>query len=273
MGNRGTLPMLVKESGSVQSLRSMRGSWTESDLQSFVLEHPSVLPVADIEPVFGDLIPLAGELRVPSGRLDALFVNSQGLLTVVECKLWRNEESRRAALGQILEYASDLSRWSYSDLQQAVRSARGNPEFELASLVAEHAEGFDESRFVDGVSRNLRLGRFLLLVVGDGIRERMQDLAAFLQSHAHLNFTLSMVELGLFEVPGNGLLVQPRVLLKTLEVERSVVRVEDGRVVISAPAANALSGAAGTRRQTVSLQVFLEELAGRDPIVARQLEG
>src|SRR5437879_10898828 len=93
-------------------------------LQEFVFTHGDALPISEIEPAFSPLIPLCRELRTKVGPIDVLFVNGEGLLTVVECKLWNNPEARRAVLGQILDYAKELSSWSYDDLEAAIKKAR-----------------------------------------------------------------------------------------------------------------------------------------------------
>ncbi|MBZ4415713.1 hypothetical protein [Myxococcus sp. RHSTA-1-4] len=41
-----------------------------------------------------------------------------------------------------------------------------------------------EPEFIDAVSRNLRRGRIVILLVGDGIREGAEQLVEVLQSHA-----------------------------------------------------------------------------------------
>jgi hypothetical protein len=48
--------------------------------------------------------------------IDIFMVTPSGLPVLVECKLWRNPEGRREVIGQILDYAKELSRWSSSDL-------------------------------------------------------------------------------------------------------------------------------------------------------------
>jgi len=48
-------------------------------------------------------------------------MNSSGYLTLVETKLWRNPESRRTVIGQIIDYAKELSRLSYEGLLDAIR--------------------------------------------------------------------------------------------------------------------------------------------------------
>jgi hypothetical protein len=93
--------------------------------------------------------------------------------------------------------------------------------------VADRHPGADEAAFVDAVGRNLRLGRFLLLVAGDGIREGTESIIQFMHGHSGMRFAFGLVEMAGYELPGGRLLVQPRVLARTVELERTVVRVVD----------------------------------------------
>jgi hypothetical protein len=79
-------------------------------------------------------------------------------------KLWRNAQARREVIGQILDYAKDLSLWSYEDLEAAIMKASGGKG--LYSIIADRVEEIDEAQFIDSVSKNLKRGRFLLLIVG-----------------------------------------------------------------------------------------------------------
>jgi len=92
-----------------------------------------------------------------------------------------------------------------------------------------------EEGFIDAVSRNLRLGRLLLLVVGEGIREGVETLAEYLQMHAGFHFTLGIIEMAVFRFPPHGFLVQPRMLARTVTIERGIVRLGDGQVSIEPP--------------------------------------
>ncbi len=82
-------------------------------------------------------------------------------------------------VGQIIDYAKDLSAWTYEQLQEAINRAKPSAGLDWAqpqSLyeAASASEDMDEASFHDAVSRNLRRGRFLLLIVGDGIREGVE---------------------------------------------------------------------------------------------------
>jgi hypothetical protein len=117
---------------------------------------------------------------------------------------------------------------------------------------------------VDAVSRNLRLGRMLLLIVGDGIREGVESLWSFLQLYAGFHFTLGIVEMPVFRLPDGGLIVHPRVLARTVNIERGIVRVADGHQAIVEPAQKAGADEPG-RTTSISQERLLEILAGVDP--------
>ena len=76
----------------------------EAWLRDTLFEHPEILPIRDIDPSFGPLIPLCKELRTDAGPLDIAYINQHGQLTLVECKLWRNPEARRKVVAQVLDY-------------------------------------------------------------------------------------------------------------------------------------------------------------------------
>ena len=230
--------------------------FNEAWLQRLIFDHPELLPISEIEPAFGPLHRLCRELPTPVGPLDLLFTNPFGLLTLVECKLWRNPEARREVVGQLLDYAKEFTRWTYSELMEAVQHSRHTSVDPLEQLRA-NTEDFDESAYIDAVTANLRRGRFLLLIVGDGIRESVEELGRFLQVHAHLNFSFALVETAVYRLPSNDdsrVLVQPRILCRTVEVERLVVRVEGASIVVEPPK----TPKDESKRTRISEQVFYE---------------
>jgi RecB family endonuclease NucS len=84
----------------VNLLQPTRIHFTDSDmveswLQELLYSHPSLLPVEEIEPAFGPLIPLCRELSTEAGPADLICCSPYGLITIVETKLWRNPQARR----------------------------------------------------------------------------------------------------------------------------------------------------------------------------------
>jgi hypothetical protein len=201
---------------------------SEAYIQTLVHEHPECLPIAEMDAMFLGPVPICTELNTPAGSIDNFMVTPSGLPVLVECKLWRNPEARREVVGQILDYAKELSRWSSSDVQREVShrlKRAGNPLLDMVRAVDPEV---DERQFNDALTANLRRGRFLLLIVGDGIREGAEAIAEYLQIHAGLHFSLGLVELPIYVMPNGDRLVAPRVLARTALVTRNVVAVPDG---------------------------------------------
>ena len=205
---------------------------SEADIQALVHAYPACLHIAEIDAMFSAPVPICTELNTPAGAIDNFMVTPSGLPVLVECKLWRNPEGRREVVGQILDYAKELSRWSSSDLQREVsrRLKRdGNP---LLEMVRTFDPEVDEMQFNDALTANLRRGRFLLLIVGDGIGEGVEAIAEYFQVHSGLRFSLELVELPIYVMPdGVTRLVAPRVLARTTIVTRNIVALPDGYAI------------------------------------------
>jgi hypothetical protein len=215
------------------------GKYDERWVQELVHNSPSVLPINSVEPALWPAIPVCMELPLRSGYLDNLLVTPSGNLVVVECKLWRNFEARRKVFAQVVDYAKDLQTLAYPELEKAIRTARNDSSYSLFDAVTHAADEDarqDESSFLDAVSRNLRRGRFLLAIVGDGVTENLEDMTEFLQQHAGLHFGLVLVQLSVHELPNRSeLIVVPSVPIHTNTVVRGIVEWTDPTVRIVAP--------------------------------------
>ena len=165
MSSQFTTPLLISHNGSSHSLKriplSARDSsieYNEAWLQNLLFKHPEALPIKEIDPAFSNAVPICIELNTPVGPIDALFVTPQGKLVVLEVKLWRNPEARRTVVGQVLDYAKELSRWTYEDLQREVTRRTGRHGNSLFDIVNEASGELIEIDFVDEVARGLRRG-------------------------------------------------------------------------------------------------------------------
>ena len=206
----------------------------EGWLQELISNNPYILPVSVIEPFFTPLIPIGREIPVDAGFIDNLFISPEGYLTIVETKLWRNPEARREVVGQIIDYAKDLNKWDYVKLNKEVsiyhQNTIGKPRGIIELINEVHPiEEEDEPAIIDNISRNLNQGRFLLLIVGDGIRESVEAMADYLGQTPQLNFSLALVELQVYELLTSSeklLLVVPQIITRTKEIVRAVVHVQ-----------------------------------------------
>lgn len=252
----------------------------EDVLRDLLFANPAMLPVGEIDPAIGPLVPIARELNVPEvGRIDAFLADGRGHLVIVECKLWRNPQARREVVGQILDYARALARFSYDDLQREVSRATGRSGNALYQMVAGQAGALEEARFVDQVSRNLGAGKFLLMVVGDGITEGTQRIGEYLVAQPGLAFDFALVEMAQYEwADADGTehaIVQPRLLARTAVIERAVIRneaaviIEDVRDEAAAPVTSEGTGRkldpALQQQWRAFAEAFIANLAFDDP--------
>jgi hypothetical protein len=253
--------------------------YDEAWLQRLIMKHPRLLPVDQIERAFAGLVPVCTELEVIPTRayLDAFLVTPRGDLALIECKLWRNPEARREVVGQIIDYAKDFSTWDYQRLEAAVKRSKaisggeGGKPRSLYEVVSPSNE-LDEASFIDAVSRNLKRGRFLLLIVGDGIREGVESMTEFLQQYAGIHFTLAVVELALFKVPTGGYIAQPRVLARTTNIDRGTVTVDEGgRITIRPSIAAPLTATNAATRMTITKENYLEQIDTNFPGLSSRL--
>ncbi|MBN1774827.1 MAG: hypothetical protein JW817_00020 [Clostridiales bacterium] len=213
----------------LESVRLREGSYDEKWIQGICFENPTMLPVDEIEPSFGGIVSISRELRTDSGPCDLVYLNANGFITLAECKLWRNPEARRKAVGQILDYAKDVAKWDFQRFETECLRSRGLDFPSLYDLLRSYFPDIIEQELIDRVQTNLRRGRFLLLIIGDGIRENMEDLISYVQGYGGMSFTLGLVELPVYKNPTTQqLIITPRILAKTREIERTVIRVEDG---------------------------------------------
>ena len=246
MSRQHAAPVILREGATTTlsqlSLSATQSGVSEAQIQEIVHKHPGSLPIEEIDPSFKGPIAICRELMTPAGPIDNLLVTPSGLPVLVECKLWRNPEGRREVVGQIIDYAKELSRWTCSDLQREVSRRLNRPGNAMLDLVRAVDPSVDEMTFNDALSLNLRRGRFLLLIVGDGIREGVETIAEYLQRHAGLHFSLGLVEMPIFALPDGGLLVTPRVLARTASIMRTVISVPNGHRIAEHDEASSENG-------------------------------
>jgi len=250
---------IIIQNGNVQSLEKLSlgsSEYNESWIQKLCFENPTLLPLNEIEPTFGGMIPICRELSTKSGYIDLIYLNDSGFITIGECKLWRNPESRRKAVGQVLDYAKDISSWDYSKLERDCLKARKDNKSSLYEIIHEYYPELEESTFIDNVQKNLKKGRFLLAIIGDGIRENMEELVEYIHRNGNLNFTLALIEIPIYKNPQVGdLIITPRILAKTKEIERIVYRQVDADHEIVELKTNENS-----ESKSISEKVFFERL-------------
>lgn len=266
---RTGLPGIAGEDGQYRGLKKVAFDdkrVAEEYLQQALDQMPNLLPVEEVESSYAPIVSLGREID----NIDNLFISPAGRITLVETKLYRNPEAVREVVAQILDYATRLSKWSYEEFEAALQKGMSPCPVGPDGLYAYVAKQFPdevlpEDEFIDAVQKNLRTARFLLMVVGDGIRESVEQLLGHLHGSPQMLYTFALVEMQIYENPEvmKGRLILPVVVARTTEVVRSIVRVHTegpATVDVTVEKEDVAKRSAG-RRNTLSEDEFFSAVA------------
>lgn len=202
----------------------------EALLQILLAEYPDLLAGDQMRPTAPRRwLLISRELSVPGdetekGRwsLDHLFIDQEGIPTLVEVKRSSNTQIRREVVGQMLDYAANGTLyWSLDQITSAFerRCERdgADPDAVIADLLRDEAES-DPAEFWQSVKTNLQAGRVRLVFVADQIPQELRRIIEFLNDQMDPAEVLG-VEVPQFVGEGRQALV-PRVVGMTAEAER-----------------------------------------------------
>ncbi len=270
-------PFLINKDASGQRLQPIgdkEKAYDEAWLQELLRKQPEILPVAEIEPIFYPMIPIGYEVSTETGAIDNLFISHRGYLTLVETKLWRNPEAKREVVAQVIDYASSLSKWDYdrlNDVAMEYTKKYADAELNLVDWVEKQLGPVEGGRdfFEETVAKNLRLGRFLALIVGDRIRQSVVEMVNYVNKYPGLALDVALVELRCYWIKKRHswpLLIVPRVVTRTEIVERSIVQVtviEGKPPEVKVWQEKAKAEDVGRKRVSLTEQAFWELLSQR----------
>ncbi|MGI9105753.1 MAG: hypothetical protein ACR2G4_05845 [Pyrinomonadaceae bacterium] len=216
----------------------------EKYLQSYICENPESLPLDEIEENIKLLI-LAREFPTKSGEIDALGIDYEGNIYVIETKLYKNQD-KRIVLAQVLDYGASLWR-TYEDSDLFIKELERSVSKIVADSLTERIRKFYQTD-VDGateilqkVRQNLRDGYFSFVVLMDYIEDCLRDLLIFVNQNSRFNIYGVEMEFYKFEdyeilIPklygaevkkGSGL-AKPKKSVKELNaVHKTVLKVID----------------------------------------------
>jgi hypothetical protein len=163
---------------------------TEAVLQELLAEHPELLTGdGDAAAGAGWLfvrreVPLFDEdERLSAGWLDHLFLDREGIPTLVEVKRGSDARIRREVVGQLLDYAANASAcWSADQLRGWFETSCEDPGATLATMLGAVE---DPGEFWGRVETNLAAGRLRLVFVADEIPAGLRRIVEFLSLQMH----------------------------------------------------------------------------------------
>ncbi len=224
--------------GTGDQLVEMREQAYDSEdlLQRLLATHPDLLAGDQIDPALPRRwLLISREMPVPGasglgGRwsLDHLFVDQEGVPTLVEVKRSTDNRIRREVVGQMLDYAANaVVYWPIEHLVsrfEATCQARGADPDEV---LAQHAgPGMEAEDFWQKAKTNLQAGRIRMIFVADEIPPELRRIVEFLNEQMD---PAEVLALEVKQYAGKELrTLVPVVIGQTAEAQRrkSVVQVE-----------------------------------------------
>ena len=167
----------------------------EGKLQDYLEEYPSLIPLGDVVEGASDLLCIGKEVGVSSGAIDLLFIDKDGVLTVVETKLAKNPEARRTVIGQIIEYASYIYDWTADKVYEIANDyLKSDLDEVMGKFVGDE---FSAEDFRNSIEQNLRKGKIRLLIAVDELVEPLRATITFLNRNS--KFEILLLSLKSFE--------------------------------------------------------------------------
>lgn len=162
----------------------------EDYLQRYIYDNPDSLPLDEIREDIRLLI-LAREFPTSSGPIDALAMDQEGNIYLIETKLYKNADKRKV-LAQVLDYGASLWR-TYEDAAELItlldEIVSKSFQMTLAAKVQEFYGVEPEAvpSLLDTIRRNLSEGRFFFVVLMDQLDDSLRNLITFVNRNSQFN--------------------------------------------------------------------------------------
>lgn len=168
----------------------------EDHLQQYIYNNPESIPLYDVKEDIRLLI-LAREFNTASGSIDALGIDKDGEIYLVETKLYKNPD-KRTVVAQVLDYGASL--WSkYRDFNDFITQINNHTQKDFQKTLAQRINDFfgiseeEIDSLLENIKQNLREGNFKFVVLMDHLHDHLKDLIIFLNNNSE--FTVYAVEL------------------------------------------------------------------------------
>jgi hypothetical protein len=208
-----TMPIWTND-GTGWQLLTTTGFPGEAALHSLVEQAPQILPLAGSP----RLVILGREVLLGNGYADLIAIEPSGRLAIIEVKLARNAEARRAIVAQVLTYAAYLSGLDSIVLERDIlgQHLRDRGYTDLAGAVASNDEvgSFDAGTFAAGLAGSLAQGQFRLVSVLDDAPEELVRLIGYLETVMADRLLIDLVTVASYRIGGSEVIVPQRVEAK-----------------------------------------------------------
>jgi len=189
---------------------SPQGFPDEQTLHNLIENGPHMLPLS------GDprVVIVGREVALSGNYADLLGIEPNGRFVLIEIKLKKNAEARRAVIAQVLTYAASLAELNREYLEQTLLSSylAKNEWTTLADAMSNEDQTgeFLAVEFNNSIDHGLSEGAFRLVLVLDDAPPELVRLVGYLESVTD-KLTIDLIAVSSFDVNGRQLVVPRRI--------------------------------------------------------------
>lgn len=169
----------------------------EDYIQSYIYENPESIPVYEIEES-KKLLVVAREFSTESGPIDALAIDKDGDIYVVETKLYRNPD-KRTVVAQALDYGASL--WKHlNDFSEFARRIDNEIQAKFHVTLEDKAKEFFDieqegvQSMLERMGTNLKEGNIKFVILMDSMDERLKDLIIYVNQNSQFDIYAVQLE-------------------------------------------------------------------------------
>ncbi len=178
------MAIIITKNGKGTQVIKKLGFEKESYMQKYIHDNPESIPIYEIDED-KRLFVVAREFSTESGPIDALAIDNDGDIYVVETKLYKNSD-RREAVAQTLDYGASLWRHGdFDDLKIKINEEKVKDFFKI-----------DEEQIkiiIDKIRTNFEQGNIKLVIIMDKIDDALKDLIVYINQKS--KFSIYAVQL------------------------------------------------------------------------------
>lgn len=189
------MSIIISQKGQVAQKLDRAEFEKEDYLQNYIHENPESIPVYEIE-ADKKLLVVAREFPTESGPIDALAIDKDGDLYIVETKLYKNPD-KRTVVAQALDYGASL--WKHlNDFAEFTKQIDEEIQNKFSKTLEEKAKDFfgieDTVLMLERMSTNLKEGNLKFVILMDSMDERLKDLIIYVNQNSQFDIYAVQLE-------------------------------------------------------------------------------
>jgi len=172
----------------------------EDHLQQYIYDNPESVPLYEIKEDIQLLI-LAREIGTNSGPIDAIGIDRDGQIYLIETKLYKNPD-KRTVVAQVLDYGASL--WKMTgNFDDFLDQLNNHVQNKFGTNTTEKIKEFftlDDEQLqmvLNQMKSNLNEGSFKFVVLMDSLEDRLKDLIIYINQNS--KFDIYGVELEYYQ--------------------------------------------------------------------------